>query len=229
LAENYKGKIKINGKELYEILSRNLMINQNDFTPTFASSLIKTPFSILISIVLSQNTTDKNAIKAFEMLYNKTKLDPRIIIRLGAEKISEIIRPAGLPKQKTRSIVSLANFIINKGEDYLLKENEMVLKQELMELPGIGEKTTDVFLSFVRHYPVFPIDTHIRRISIRWGLANKNSSYKEISNKLLEFFTPELSDKAHRLLIAFGRSYCKAKKPRCKECFLKEICPSAQI
>ncbi|WP_048816706.1 endonuclease III domain-containing protein [Caldisphaera lagunensis] len=221
-------RIKGNGKEIYEVLAKNLEINDNDFAPVVAMSKNNNPFSILVSIILSQNTTDKNAIKAFNNLYEKTGLDPEKIVDLGVDNVSEIIRTAGLPKQKSHSIIELAKFVKEKGEKYLLEKDPLQLKNELMRIPGIGEKTSDVFLSFTRNYPVFPVDTHIRRIALRWGLSDKNS-YKSISQALIEFFGPDLSNKAHKLLITFGRIYCKAKNPRCKECFLKEICPSAQI
>lgn len=221
-------RIKGNGKEIYDKLAKNLTIDENDFAPIVAMNKNKSPFSILVSIILSQNTTDKNAIKAFNNLYEKTKLDPEKIIDLGIDNLSEIIKVAGLPKQKSRSILELARFVKDKGENYLLERDPLELKNELMKIPGIGEKTSDVFLSFTRNYPVFPVDTHIRRIALRWGLSDKNS-YKDISQALIEFFGPDLSNNAHKLLITFGRTYCKAKNPRCKECFLKEICPSAQI
>lgn len=223
-----KLKIKSNGKEVYNLLTSYIKINEKEFSPLVALSKNNSPFSILVSIILSQNTTDKNAINAFNNLYEKTRLDPEIIINLGVDNLSDIIRVAGLPKQKARSIIELAKFVKDKGERYLIEKDPEELKKELMEIHGIGEKTSDVFLSFVRNYPVFPVDTHIRRIALRWGLSNKKS-YTEISKALMDFFGPELSDNAHRLLIAFGRTYCKAKNPRCKECFLKEVCPSAQI
>jgi len=221
-------RIKANGKEVYDMLAKHLTINENEFSPMIALNKNKNPFSILVSIILSQNTTDKNAIRAYNNLYEKTKLDINNIMNLSVDELSEIIRVAGLPKQKSRSIIELAKFIKGKGEQYLIEKDPLELKKELMEIPGIGEKTCDVFLSFFREFPVFPVDTHIKRIALRWGLSDKKS-YKDISNALMDFFGKELSRNAHKLMITFGRSYCKSKKPRCNECFLKEICPSAQV
>ncbi|PMP87915.1 MAG: endonuclease III [Caldisphaera sp.] len=221
-------KIKANGKEVYNMLAKHLTINESDFSPMVASGINKSPFSILVSIILSQNTTDKNAIKAYNNLYAKTKLDINKIVNLSIEELSEIIRVAGLPRQKSKSIIELAKFVKDKGEQYLMEKDPLELKKELMEIPGIGEKTSDVFLLFLRGFNVFPVDTHIKRIARRWGLTD-SKSYKDISNTLINFFGSELSGNAHKLMIAFGRSYCKSKNPRCKECFLKEICPSAQV
>jgi len=222
-------KIRLSGKEIYELLSSVILISSNDFAPLFAKKLNASPFSVLVSIILTQNTTEENALKAFKNLFEATKLNPQRVLSLGIWELSKIIRVAGLPMQKAGAILRLSSYVIEKGEEHLLSEDPAKLREELISIPGIGEKTADVFLSLYRKYPVFPVDTHIRRIAIRWGLVDKKSSYKEISSILLDFFGPSISDKAHRLMIAFGRTYCRSKDPRCWECPLKKVCPHAQI
>ncbi|MEM4681593.1 MAG: hypothetical protein QXM56_04465, partial [Acidilobaceae archaeon] len=144
------------------------------------------------------------------------------------KEIEEAIKPSGLWKSKARTIVELAKLVVSKGgEEYLLKENSFVLREELLKVRGVGPKTVDVFLSFVRKAPVFAVDTHAMRIALRWGLVERRD-YKEVSRSLLECFGAELSDEAHRLLIALGRTYCKARSPRCRECPVREHCPSSK-
>ncbi|MCE4608587.1 MAG: hypothetical protein F7B61_06505 [Caldisphaeraceae archaeon] len=221
-------KIRLSGKEVYELLSNVISVSSDDFAPLFAKKLNAGPFSVLVSIILTQNTTERNALKAFKNLFGATKLNPQQVLSLRVEELSKMIRVAGLSMQKASAILRLSSYVIEKGEEHLLSEDPAKLRDKLISIPGIGEKTADVFLSLYRKYPVFPVDTHIRRISIRWGLVDKKSSYKEISSALINFFDPSISDKAHRLMIAFGRTYCRSKDPRCWECPLRKVCPHAQ-
>ncbi|MEN2999395.1 MAG: endonuclease III [Acidilobaceae archaeon] len=184
-------------------------------------------FTVLVSIVLSQNTNDKNSIRAFKSLSESVGVDLHSLLRAGEREIGEAIRRAGLWQQKARAIKALAELVARMGgEAWLEREEPRKLREELLKVRGVGEKTVDVFLSFYRGTPVFAVDTHARRIAKRWGLARGNS-YSEASRALLHFFGPELSERAHRLIIALGRKYCRARAPRCAECPLGSICPSS--
>ncbi|MEM1640404.1 MAG: endonuclease III [Acidilobaceae archaeon] len=219
----------ISCSELYQLLSKNLNIDSQQYTALVAQEVGKgSPFSVLVGIVLSQNTSDKNSIRALKALAEKTELSPEGVLKLELKEIEEAIKPSGLWKSKARTIVELAKLVVSKGgEEYLLKENSFVLREELLKVRGVGPKTVDVFLSFVRKAPVFAVDTHAMRITLRWGLVERRD-YKEVSRSLLECFGAELSDEAHRLLIALGRTYCKARSPRCRECPVREHCPSSK-
>ena len=184
------------------------------------------PFAVLAAIILSQNTSDKNSIKAYRSLRNRIGVDPQSIERASLEEIEEAIRPAGLARQKAAALKRIALKVLELGgEEALDKMDPEVLKREMLQVKGIGPKTVDVFLAAYRGVSVFAVDTHARRIAVRWGLARPNASYDEVSKALLEFFGPDRAEEAHRLLIALGRLYCKARNPRCSECPLKDVCP----
>ncbi len=228
---NNSGRIaeRISGDKLFEILSQNLMIRRDEYVVLVAEDKTRNPFAVLIGVILSQNTNDRNSIRAFEQLRRRIGVDLRSILSASVNDIAEAIKPAGLWRSKAETIKRVAEEI-NKlgGEEYLLKEDPVKIREKLLEIRGVGEKTVDVFLSVVRRAPVFAVDTHAMRIAIRWGLA-KRRNYREVSQALLKYFGSERSEEAHRLLIALGRRYCRALNPRCGECPVKNYCPSAKI
>jgi len=146
------------------------------------------------------------------------------VLGIPEEELVELIRPAGLPRQKARAIRELAKRLLEEGGERILVEKPWrELRSWLLRVPGVGPKTADVFLSFYRGAPVFAVDTHALRIAKRWGLVGEKAGYDEASRALLEYLGP--SDEAHRLLIALGRRYCTARSPRCGECPLRDLCP----
>ncbi len=220
---------KFNGSLVYDILLKNLKYDWKEYVVLIAINEDKNPFSVLVAIVLSQNTNDKNSIKAYKRLREAVGINLDSILNADINTIEECIRSAGMYRQKARTLKELARKLKELGgEDFLLREEPEKLRKVLLEIPGIGKKTVDVFLSAYRKAPYFAVDTHAARIAKRWGLVGEKANYDEISQKLLEFFGKERAEEAHRLLIALGRRYCKAKTPRCDICPLKSICPYAQ-
>lgn len=215
--------------EIYEILSRSLKVDPGEYVALVAREVGEgRAFPVLAGIVLSQNTSDKNSIRALKRLAERVGLSVESILSARLEDVEEAIRPSGLWKPKARAIVELARLVAEHGgEEYLVREDPMVLREELLKVRGVGPKTVDVFLSLVRRAPVFAVDTHAMRVALRWRLVEKKS-YREASRALLECFGAERSDEAHRLIIALGRSYCRAKSPRCGDCPLKSYCPSSE-
>ncbi|MCS7107126.1 MAG: endonuclease III [Acidilobaceae archaeon] len=219
---------RADGAKVFELLASELKGEESpdNYVVLFANER-GGAFAVLVSIVLSQNTNDKNSIRAFEALSEKVGVDLHSVLRASEEQIGEAIRRAGLWPQKARAIKALAELVASKGgEAWLEREEVGRLREELLKVRGVGEKTVDVFLSFYRGAPVFAVDTHAKRVARRWGLARGNS-YSEISRALLSFFGPELAERAHRLIIALGRKYCRARAPRCAECPLASLCPSS--
>ncbi len=219
----------VDGATVYRVLEESLVVDWRDYVALVAEKLdgSKSPFAVLVGIILSQNTNDRNSIRAYHELRARVGVGLEDILRASLEEVMDAIRVAGLAKQKARAIKAAAEKVAELGgEKALLEMDWRLLREKLLEVPGIGKKTVDVFLSLVRHAPVFAVDTHAMRIALRWGLARKKS-YDEASKALLEFFGPGLSEKAHRLLIALGRTYCRARGPRCSECPLREWCPYA--
>jgi len=219
-------KITLDGGKVLAILRNTVRVEREQFVVSVAED--EGPFAVLVGIILSQNTNDKNAIEALRRLRERIGLTPEAIAKANVEVLEEAIRPAGLYKQKAHTIIALARELLARGgESYLVEAPVEELRDFLSSIRGIGPKTIDVFLASVRGVPVFAVDTHAFRIAKRWGLV-RTRNYREASEALLRFFGPENALEAHRLLIAFGRSYCKAKNPRCTECPLAAYCPSAR-
>ncbi|MCE4599861.1 MAG: endonuclease III [Desulfurococcales archaeon] len=226
----YKGTwASMKGDEVYRILESSLVDDWREYVALVAKRRSRSPFSVLVGVVLSQNTNDKNSIRAFNELASRVGVDIDDILKADIRDIEESIRIAGMWRQKARTIVKLARHIKDLGgEDFLVKEKPDIVREKLLEVKGVGPKTVDVFLSVVRKAPYFAVDTHAARIARRWGLVGEKASYDEISKALLRFFGPERAEKAHRLLIALGRRYCTSKNPRCDKCPLRDICPYAR-
>jgi len=218
---------KASGREVLEILKSALKPDWREYVVLVADKLDGNPFAVLTAIILSQNTSDKSSIRAYMRFREVIGVKPEDAVSKGLDRVREAIRAAGLADQKARAILDVARLVIGKGgEEWLEKASPEELERELLRIRGIGRKTVDVFLSFYRRYRgVFAVDTHAARIAKRWGLVRGNASYDEISKALLNYFGPENSEEAHRLLIALGRRYCRAKRPLCNQCPLRELCP----
>ncbi len=218
---------RADGKTVYDILSRSLKVRWEDYTALVAyADRPRSPFSLLVALVLSQNTSDINSIRAYRRLKERVGLDPESIANADTRAIEEAIRPAGLASRRAETLKRLARFVIDAGgEDFLSREDPFKLRETLLKIKGVGFKTVDVFLSLYRRAPVFAVDTHAARIAKRWGLVGGKAGYREISDALLRFFGADASDSAHRLLIALGRTYCRARNPRCSDCPLRDLCP----
>ncbi len=215
------------GRVVLERLRRSLRPDWREYVVLVAERLDGNPFAVLAAIILSQNTSDVNAIRAYERLRGRLgRVTPEAVLSIPEEELVELIRPAGLPRQKARALRALAERLLRGGGERLLLEKPwQELRRWLLETPGVGPKTADVFLSFYRGAPVFAVDTHALRIAKRWGLVGEKAGYEEASRALLDYLGP--SDEAHRLLIALGRRWCTARRPRCGECPLRDICPYA--
>jgi Predicted EndoIII-related endonuclease len=207
------------GETIVKRLSEVYKIEKDEFAPLN----FKDPFLILISIILSQNTTDKNALKAMKNLLASRLTTPQDFLKAGTEKIKQLIKVAGLYEQKANTIISLASWTLEKygGDLTKLKQEEPEkVYEELTRIKGIGPKTADVFLVFYLKVRTFPIDTHIRRVVKRIGIAE--GSYENMKKKLLQVFPDPF--KAHILLIKHGRTTCTARNPKCNQCVINNFC-----
>ncbi len=217
----------IGGGEVFRILSEAFRVDVGEYVVLVAHSLGEGAFPVLVSVILSQNTNDRNSIKAFLTLRERVGVRLEDILGASVEDIANAIRVAGLWRQKAETIKRVAEHVARLGgENFLLREDPFRVREELLKVKGVGFKTVDVFLSVVRRAPVFAVDTHAMRIALRWGLARRRD-YMEVSRALLEYFGAERAEEAHRLLIALGRRVCKARSPRCWECPLASYCPSS--
>lgn len=186
-------------------------------------------FKVLVATIISQNTTEKNTFRAMQRLEEKIGIDPFKLASADVGEVAEAVSPAGLQLQKAVAIAAAARLIVEKyGGDIrrMLQRGEEAVREELGGLRGIGEKTVDVLLAN-SGFPVFPIDTHVRRVARRLGLSEA-SSYSKMREDLHAFFRPERRLEAHLLLIKLGREVCKPRKPLCPECPLNDLCKYAK-
>jgi len=191
-----------------------------------------TPFEVLISTILSQNTNRNNTTKAFERLKRRFKMTPQELASADVEEIKRCIKPAGLYKVKGQRIKKIAQIIWEDYEDDLNRILNLPLnkaRKKLLSLPGVGKKTADVVLSFSAGRGTFPVDRHIDRIARRLKLVKERAGYEEIRRFFERIIPREERIKVHLLLINFGRSICKARSPRCEICPVKEHCENEDI
>ncbi|MGC9011841.1 endonuclease III domain-containing protein [Thermogladius sp.] len=209
---------------IYELLSRKYEIREGDFVGLVARGNL---FEHLVAVLLSQNTSDKNAIKALSNLKNKLgEITPEKVLSLDIGELAQLIKPAGLHLQRAKRIVELASYLRDRLEEFESEVRRMDVleaRRVLMNLPGVGEKTADVLLLVYFGKPAFPVDTHIKRITTRLGFV-KGGSYKRVSGFWQSCLPPDKYLETHLLLIQHGRVTCKARKPSCHECPIKEFC-----
>ena len=189
----------------------------------------KDPIELLIRTVLSQNTSDRNADRAFENLKKLIKGDFKELLNINLNVLKEAIKPAGMQNQRAKRIVELIKVIYEKYNGDLSWIRRLPMKEarsELLKLPGVGYKTADIMLVFYGEKDVLPIDTHITRIANRIGYV-KTKRYEEIRRRLEQEIEQGKKAKAHLLLIMFGRRICKAKRPLCDKCPINKECPYA--
>jgi endonuclease III len=182
------------------------------FFPTVTFPLYyKTPFSFLISVMLSANTTDKQANAAAKKLYLLAD-DADKMKDLPQKKIERAIYCCGLYKKKAKNILSTSKIISKKYHGEVPNSFD-----QLMSLPGVGRKTANVVLLNLFHIDAFPVDTHIFRLAKRWKITSKNNilqAEKDIKKK----FPKKHWGKIHLQMIYFGRKYCTAKAHKEEKC-----------
>ena len=164
----------------------------------------KDPYTLLIAVLLSAQSTDARVNTITPILFKKAD-NPYDMVKLSVEEIKEIIRPVGLSPMKSKGIYGLSHILIDKHDGKVPKSFEA-----LEELPAVGHKTASVVMSQAFGVPAFPVDTHIHRLLYRWNLSNgKNVVQTEKDAKRL--FPKELWNKLHLQIIYYGREYSPAR------------------
>ncbi|MDC0575971.1 endonuclease III [Nitrosomonadaceae bacterium] len=203
----------MNSSKRFEIFSRLKAANPNPATEL----VYKTPFELLIAVVLSAQATDRSVNIATKILFQKANT-PEKIFSLGEIELKKYIKSIGLYKTKAKNILATCNLLIQNHNSSVPQTRE-----ELEKLPGVGHKTANVILNTAFGKPTIAVDTHIFRISNRTGLATgKNVS--EVELKLLKFVPKQFHQDAHHWLILHGRYICKARKPECTKCIIEDMC-----
>lgn len=174
-------------------------------------------FTLLVSVVLSAQATDKSVNKATESLY-KIADTPQKILSLGEDNLISYIKSIGLYKSKAKHIIELSKMLISEFDSKIPDNLE-----DLIKLPGVGRKTANVVLNVLFNKPTMPVDTHLLRISPKIGLA-KGSTPLEIEKSLCARIPQEYMNHAHHWLILHGRYICTARNPHCENCIINDIC-----
>lgn len=174
-------------------------------------------FEFLIAIVLSAQSTDIKVNKVTNILFNNYNINS--LKNANIEDIITILKPLGMSKKKSSYIIEISTIISEKYNGIIPNSRE-----ELMKLPGVGRKTANVFLSQIYNMPYIAVDTHVERVSKRLGLVNNNDNVLEVENKLYKIIPKDRCLKTHIQMVLFGRYHCKAIKPNCINCKLKDIC-----
>jgi endonuclease III len=176
-----------------------------------------TPYQLLVAVVLSAQATDKSVNLATARLFPVAGT-PRAMAALGEEKLAEAIRTIGLYRTKAKNVIALSKILLERHGGEVPRE-----RSALEALPGVGRKTANVVLNVAFGEPTIAVDTHIFRVANRTGLApGKNP--EEVEAKLLKATPPAYLRHAHHWLILHGRYVCLARKPRCPQCPIRDLC-----
>ena len=175
------------------------------------------PYTLLVAVALSAQTTDKSVNKATEALF-KIANTPEKMIALGEEKLISYIKSIGLYKNKAKHVMGMSKMLIS---DFGSKVPDN--REDLEKLPGVGRKTANVVLNVIFNKPTMPVDTHLLRISPKIGLA-EGTTPLEVEKSLLKRIPPQYLEHAHHWLILHGRYICTARNPKCEECPINHIC-----
>ena len=177
----------------------------------------KNNFTFLVSVVLSAQATDKSVNNATKALFKIIKT-PKSMINLGEKNLKKYIKTIGLYNSKAKNIISLSNKLIDNFNSKIPTKFE-----ELISLPGVGNKTASVYQNAILRLPKIAVDTHVFRVSNRLGLVKTKTANQTQTDLEKVVPTKWLMD-AHNLLIFHGRRVCKAQKPLCNSCFVNRYC-----
>ncbi len=210
--------------QYFRVLDRRL----RDYFGTPEMKKCPDPTGALVKGILSQNTNDRNRDRAYDALVKKF---PRWVDVLTApdSEIASAIRPAGMANQRTARIKRVLGWLAERNggkpdASFLLKLPPEKALEELTSIDGIGLKTAAVFLLFCGGVPIFPVDTHIKRIMPRLGVFPKNTSAEKMIIALSEVVPPEIHGTLHLNLLALGRNICTARKAMCEKCPVADLC-----
>ena len=203
----------MNPEKRREIFSRLRAQNPNPTTEL----VYATPFELLVAVILSAQATDKSVNLATAKLFAVANT-PQQILDLGEAGLKRFIKTIGLFNSKAKNIIQTCGILLNEHGGKVPQQ-----RAALEALPGVGRKTANVILNTAFGEPTIAVDTHIFRVANRTGIA-PGKTVLEVERKLLKFVTPEFKKDAHHWLILHGRYTCVARKPKCGECIIADLC-----
>ena len=177
----------------------------------------RSPFELLVAVILSAQATDKSVNLATPRLFAVADT-PAKMAKLGEEKLADYIRTIGLYRSKAKHIIAACRLLVERHRGEVPQAREA-----LQALPGVGRKTANVILNVAFGQPTIAVDTHIFRVANRTGIA-PGKDVDEVEARLLKFVPEEFRRHAHHWLILHGRYVCKARKPDCPGCLIRDLC-----
>lgn len=175
------------------------------------------PFHLLIAVILSAQCTDKRVNMHTPQIFTRFP-EPSDLASASFDEVYELIKSISFPNNKAKHLIGMAKKLVEDFDTVVPADTEL-----LETMPGVGRKTANVIASVIYDKPVIAVDTHVFRVSRRLGLSD-GTTVEAVEKDLTEGFAPELRPKAHHWLILHGRYVCTARKPKCHECGLQDIC-----
>lgn len=179
-----------------------------------------TPFHLLLAVILSAQCTDKRINMVTPALFERYP-DPASLAVSTEEEVFEYIKSVTFPNNKSKHLIRAARVLTEEFGGEMPTDID-----NLMKLPGVGRKTANVMLAVVWNKAAMAVDTHVFRVSNRLGLTNNSKTPLETERTLVKYIPEDLLSTAHHWLILHGRYVCKARRPECLDCSLKEYCKS---
>lgn len=179
-----------------------------------------TPFHLLLAVILSAQCTDRRINMVSPALFERFP-DSESLASASEEEVFEYIKSVTFPNNKTRHLIKAARVLEEEFGGEMPSDID-----NLMKLPGVGRKTANVMLAVVWNKAAMAVDTHVFRVSNRIGLTNNSKTPVETERQLVKHIPENILPKAHHWLILHGRYVCKARKPDCLNCVIKDYCKS---
>jgi len=181
-----------------------------------------TPFEVMVGAVLTQNTNWGNVERAIANLKSEGVLDPESILKLHPSTLQRLIKPAGYFRVKAKRLSNFLKYFVDNygGCDRKMARGELpALREELLEVNGIGPETADSILLYALKKPVFVIDAYTKRILSRHGLCAEDDTYDDLQALFMDRLPPDVPvyNEYHALIVETGKEYCRTR-PRCDEC-----------
>lgn len=176
-----------------------------------------TPFELLVAVILSAQATDISVNAATRVLFLVANT-PQALLKLGEEKLRGYVQRIGLYQTKSKHIIQMCRLLLERHDGQVPQTRE-----ELEALPGVGRKTANVVLNIAFSQPTIAVDTHIFRVGNRTGIA-PGKDVLAVEQKLLKFVPDEFKLDIHHWLILHGRYICQARKPKCGQCLIADLC-----
>lgn len=203
--------------QIYERLSESQPTFNDTDNEWIAKGLSSTPFKALVSVTISTMTTEKRTIDACTALYERVST-PKQLLELEDEELALLIKPAAHYNRKTKNLKKMCQQLIEKHNGEVPDTRD-----ELLALTGVGRKCTDIMMHFTFSEPTIAVDTHVHRVVNRLGIVH--TTLREDTADAINEITPlQFKHHAHEWIIQHGMKICIARKPKCSDCSLTDLC-----